>query len=429
MKNRAEAAAQRAETAAASVPSDAVRHSTAQALTDAQKATARANVGAGSAEDVDDLKSSLSANLIFDDINSELLWEEGSIRATDGKELFVSGRVRTKGYLPSNVGEITTDGTNGVFVLAYDDNDEYIGALATGDIFVTNDTHNGYTHIQVNRLLQKHPTYRFRIVLYSRDGTGVTIEEANSIMVKNAIRNPVHIKAMQYNIGKFNMGNAGGLSTDVEQKIMNYKSFFSAQNADLIFLQEYVEYIDTENTYPANATIFEPIYLSASYEERETAIKGQYLLNETKFSYMHTSGDPSAWCIYGDTTINGHAFAIASAVLNVTADTTQKIRALTKLTDTLLAVYDNVIIGMDTNALSKAEADAIKTYMTGKGYTCGNWGYLGYKDTYKLSSSMYKAIDNIFVKGNAKITNFSVPDVYADLSSDHFPVIADIVVY
>ena len=369
-----------------------------------------------------------SVNLVSEDINSKMLWEEGSIQTSDGSNLLVAGRYRTKGYIPTNIATITTDGSNGLFVFAYE-NDVYIGALATGDIFVTNGTENGYTNVQINRLAQKHPTYRFRLVVYSRDGTDTTLEEASAIDITNALKNPVHIKAIQYNIGKFNMGNSGGLSTNVEEKIANYKEFFANQDADLLFMEEFVDYIDSSQIYPSNSTLFDPIFRSASYEEKETAIKSQYLLNDTKFSYMHTSGDPSAWCIYGNTVINGNAFAVVASVLNVTADTTQKIRALTKLTDTLLAVYDNVIIGMDTNALSQTEADAIKAYMVGKGYTCGNWEYLGYKETYNLSSSMYRAIDNIFVKGNAKIVNFNVPNVYSDLSSDHFPVAADIVVY
>ena len=236
---------------------------------------------------------------------------------------------------------------------------------------------------------------------------------------------------MQYNIGKFNMGNGGGLATDVEQKIANYKQFFADQNVDFICLQECTDYIDSNNTYASIDTLFRPIFKEISYFEKETGITGQHEITNSYFSYLHTTGDDPSWCIYGDSDINGLNIAICSGVLNVSAPIgidhhQQQIRALTKLTQQILAPYEYAIVGMDTNCLSQSEADGVKAFMESEGYTSANWDYLGYKDTYNLSSSMYHAIDNIFTKGDMKIVNFTVPDVYAELSSDHFPVIAEI---
>lgn len=243
----------------------------------------------------------------------------------------------------------------------------------------------------------------------------------------------MHIRVIQYNIGKFNMGLPGGISANVSEKISNYSNFFATVNPDFVFLQEYVDYIDSAQQYKAKETIFDPLFQYSSYTEKENIIFGKSSINNTAFSYLHTSGDNPAWCIYGTTTIKGKTVSIVSAVLNSSAPSgvdhqEQGIRALTKLTNQILANSDYVIIGMDINSLSQSEVDVFNNFMAEKGYKSANWGKYGYKNTYNLSSSMYKAIDTVFVKGNMKIINFDVPDVYADLSSDHFPIVVDIII-
>ena len=222
------------------------------------------------------------------------------------------------------------------------------------------------------------------------------------------------------------MGSSGGLSHDVAEKIANYNSFFSTENADVLCLQEFTEYIDSNQQYNSDTAIFNNWFSYSSYTERETVIKSKTSFSSSAFSYLHTSGDPSAWCIYGSTTINGKIVFLVSGVLNVTANTEEKLRALDKLVNTICAGRTNVIIGMDTNALSKTEADAMRDYMAGYGFSSANWSNFGYLETYNLSSTGYRCIDNIFTRGNFEIVNFTVPSVYADLSSDHFPVVADL---
>lgn len=239
------------------------------------------------------------------------------------------------------------------------------------------------------------------------------------------------IRVVQYNIGKYNYGRAGGLASDVSQKITNYNSFFTDVKPEFLFLQEYVEYIDSAKQYKADDNIFDSHFAYESYSEKETIIKGNKQMTNTAFSYLHTTGDHPAWCIYGTTSINNKTIAVVSGVLNVSAPEgvdhqEQGIRALTKLTTQVLNSYDNVIIGMDCNCMSKAEADVFKEFMKGKGYQSANWNYFGYKNTYNLAFNAYKAIDNVFVKGSMRITNFIVPNVYSLLSSDHFPIIVDI---
>lgn len=225
------------------------------------------------------------------------------------------------------------------------------------------------------------------------------------------------------------MGRSGGLSENVTEKIQNYNSFFSSQDADILFLQEFTEYIDSNNIYNSDNSIFNSYFPYISHFEKETEIKSKTAISNSYFSYLHTSGDFPAWCIYGNTVINEKTITLVSAVLNSSSNINEKIRALTKLTTVILPNSKNVIIGMDTNALSESEANTIKSFMENKGFNCANWNKFGYLNTYNLSSSMYKSIDNIFVRGDIKINNFYVPDVYNYLSSDHFPVVAELTIF
>ena len=261
----------------------------------------------------------------------------------------------------------------------------------------------------------------------------ITPEKIGAVSANGAIQK---IKFCQYNIGKFNFGIGGGMSgiSAVEKAINNYKQFFCNENPDFLTFQELTEFIGANDTYNAELFLFQDHFRNSSYYEKETQIKAQYPLSNSAFSYLHTTGDNPAWCIYADTVVNGVNIRIVSAVLNSSAPEgvnhqAQALRALTKLVNTIIADAENVIIGMDTNMLSQNETEVIKTFMETNGYKCGNWDYLGYQNTYNLNVNMYNAIDNIFVKGNLAITNFYVPDVYDDLTSDHYPVIAEINVY
>ena len=380
-------------------------------------------------------------------INSAELWEDGGIQSTTGQSVASSGRARTKHYVPTNAGIFNMrsgSATRGFYIYAYDLSGNFIGGYKNDGTFVKDGSSTGFNTVDagfnIGALQAQYPNYRFRFALYVRGGgSDITASEYGEWTLISQSSENTSITVVQYNIGKFNYGVAGGLAQNVAEKLQNYKEFFGGINPDYLCLQELTDYIDSGNTYASDASLFDPMFLKKSHYEHETAIKAQRPLLNTYFSYLHTTGDYPAWCVYGTTIINGKVVAIISGVLNPEAPagidhSEQQIRALTKLTsqtlqgglDFNLSYYDYAIIGMDTNCLSQAEAQTVLSFMRSKGYRSANWDYFGYKDTYKLSSSMYKAIDNIFVKGDMRIVNFTVPDVYSKLSSDHFPVVAEI---
>lgn len=378
-------------------------------------------------------------------INSFYLWETGGINLVTGVNAVNASRARTRGFLPTNAGIFSLGSSaayRGFFIAAYDVDGTYRGAYKNDGTFVRDGSESGYTTFDFTSLYTRFPGYRYRVALYVRGGgENITPSEFEGWTITNTLHTKASkLKVIQYNAGKWNMGygHDDPHVTNPADKIANYKEFFANEDPDFLFMQECTEYIDTGDTIGTDTTLFDPFFLSKSYFEKETAIKGQYPISKTQFSYLHTSGDNPSWCVYGECDIDGKKVAVVSGVLNVSAPdginhSEQQIRALTKMTtETLqgglgfnLSNYDYVIVGMDTNCLSQDEADTVKAFMEGKGYTCANWGYLGVKDTYNLSANMYRAIDNIFVKGNVRITNFSVPSVYDALASDHFPVISE----
>lgn len=362
-------------------------------------------------------------------LNTRYFWEHGTITDATGEYRPHEQRMVTKTYLPMNTAQINVPDTMRFFLYAYDLEDNYIGGYRTDGSFVTDGSNNGFYTLITAEIFSEHPNYRYKIFVTKQDGTEITQTDLLQFELKNTIYNPVtKLKVMQYNIGKYNYGHEGGLSTDVAQKVLNYKRFFAKEHPDLLFLQESTEYIDAEQQYNTDANLYNPLFRYTSLEDRETAIKSQTVQQLTRFSYIHTSGDPSAWVIYGTSMIDNKEVTIVSGVLNTTSNTEQKIRALTKLTEQLIGDVRFAIIGMDTNCNTQAEVNAVKAFMASKGYTYGNWGYVGNIRTYKESWLGYGNIDNIFVKGG-NIVNFERYDVYNDLSSDHYPVKADVILY
>lgn len=391
-----------------------------------------------------DTDTTLLTMSAVNNINSADIWESGTINTSTGANSNFTGRVRTKTYLPANTNTLDigeTSSTRGIYLLAYALDGTYIGAYKyDSDSFVKDGSETGYNTVResfdIGKFLRAYPQYKFRLVIYVREGgSDITVSEAASWSITSTLTNigAANIRVVQYNAGKFNMGfdHSTPKIPDIEEKIINYRNFLADTDADFIFMQEYTQYMDKDDEYKTDDTLFDPIYLYKSYYEHEVMAFGQHELRKSRFTYLHTSGDNPAYAIVSEAIINGKLVAVVSGVLNSSAPAgidheQQGIRALTKLTNEILRRYDYAIVGMDCNCLTQSEAASFLTFMEGKGYRSGNWTYLGYKDTYNLSSQQYKAIDNVFVKGNMKIVNFNVPNVYADLASDHFPVIVDI---
>lgn len=367
-----------------------------------------------------------------EDINTSALWELGGIDNETGLFVPVTDRIRTKYFIDTNITWLEIPNKSfGCFIYGYNAAGTYVGEWTTDGVFAEpGTTGNGFDSVSIQEIYDKYPNYKLKLSVYAREGNPPTVYDSSSFLLYNHLSNfgePKTIKVLQYNIGKFNYGLPGGLAANVQTKIANYKKFFGNEKFDFACFQEYTEYIDSGNIYPSDDTLMDYPFAYSSHFEREKIIKSNYKMFRSFFSYLHVTEEPPADMIRCDTRVNNKPLSIITGVLNVESTLEQKLGCISKFI-TLNETRDNVIACFDTNVLSATEAVAVQNAFLAGGYRSANWDYFGYKDTYNLNVDMYHSIDNIFVKGDIKIVNVYVPEVYAQLSSDHFPFVAELAV-
>lgn len=369
-----------------------------------------------------------------DNIILQVDWEVGAIRASDGTDLNVDTRIRTKGFLPTSAEWLLLNTDDyGADAWCYDAGGTFLGEWTSSNTIESSFTGFPSGRICIGDIYRLYPGTRVKVTIYPRGGAdNPTVSTAAGFTLTSSIAKwgePKTVRICQYNIGKFAWGGSGGLDPSMaETKIANYHDFLGEYQPDFMCMQEYTDKIDSEETYDS-ADIFTPIYDSVSNKWRELIIYSNNIMYRSGESYLHTSGDLPSWCVWGDCHIKGKIVRIVSGVFSTGSSLAEKKRAIDKLMSQIVNDVDNAIMSFDTNVADKAEADAIKAYLADNySVKCANWDYFGYKDTYNLSSQMYHAIDNVMVKGDLTIRSIIVPDVYLKLSSDHFPVLVDVTV-
>ena len=229
------------------------------------------------------------------------------------------------------------------------------------------------------------------------------------------------IRIMQYNIGRYNYGVSGGLEDDkIPEKIANYKRFFGEYRPDIVCLQEYQQYIDGDReSVSANDVLFGELfpYLPAShyYDIFRSSLPFVDYYRKT-----FSNGDGYTLAIFN---IKNKIFAILMSALRYN-DASVRASQFNEAMQ-ILSNYDYAIFSADMNFADQEEMNSLLQIASENGFKACNGGFFGTFDTIK-SSLYFKPIDNILVKGDVIIRNVIVPDAYDKLSSDHYPLIADI---
>lgn len=241
-----------------------------------------------------------------------------------------------------------------------------------------------------------------------------------------------NLRVVGYNIGEFNYGRDGGLSENVSEKIANYKRFFGDTNPDVALFAELSEYIDSGSEYTSANTLINPLFdKNVNFHQCAVStnlIDAQSVDGDDGGIYLRNNNNEYAGAVGRmECYIGNKKLLIAGGFLRVLSSAQDRLEAFVNFLNAVSS-YDYCIIYLDTNVQNLTERGAIYNAATSAGYTVCNGGYFGLFDTL-VSESMYKPIDNIFVKGNIKVKNFYSPNVYADLSSDHLPVVADLTLY
>ena len=280
------------------------------------------------------------------------------------------------------------------------------------------------------------------------------------------------LRVMQYNIGDYVWGKdptAYPLTEAQYAEVLpNYKKLFGTCLPDLLCIEEFNQkfYVTDGNTvtqYPALDVLFSPIFPNKSIKSASThtsavfttvknvswtspfvyGLYGQY--NRWRFGFFSLSSGINALvcCGYLDPTPNGYTpsqgmeikesevnslFTIiegynADAVIVCADFNCTRTHAYQGPYSSVEALYPDTT---GVTAGSAYDYDALIKIAEFYGYTAGNAEFWGVEST-RIPNSGSSPLDNIMVKGKAKIRNFQVLTVeYDNLSSDHIPVIADV---
>lgn len=348
-------------------------------------------------------------------------WEQGAI-LNDGSEGYESRRIRTDYINTKGITNLhfktNAEKTVRISVVYYTLTDG-VYTRVTESGWKTEDTDFDVTNFDAIRIsgakLDNTALTPFDVVtLYS-----------GASMTKEKVIDKDDIRIMQYNIGRYNYGLSGGLADDkIPVKLENYKKFFGEYRPDIVCLQEYERYIDASETVSADDVLFGELfpYLPQSHYP---AIFRSSIPYARYDSDMLGNDDTSTRTRYTLAIFNikHKKVAVLTTALYYNNATRRAIQFNEAMQ--ILSKYDFAIFAGDMNYASQEEMDSLLQIASDNGFKACNGGYFGTFDTLD-TVTYFKPIDNILVKGDVIIRNVFAPDVYDKLSSDHYPIIADI---
>lgn len=301
---------------------------------------------------------------------------------------------------------------------------------------------------------------------------GLTVDNTIKVSILSAIPNedlsreeaagsPTKVRLMQYNLGKFNMGQPledasyHFLTTDNCDSVLdNYKALFGDTQPDMIGIEEY-EYealakgVDgaEDRAVNLNTELFNRLYptQSAMYGALSKGIlKSKYPLLDSAnkildYTYTYDGVDYSSTfhVVYAHAKIEGHEIALVVNAFPNSVDGYPDERNLLlkeahyQAVVDLLADDEIAFIICDTNAGPTIFPTIMEDVLIPAGYNSAHGSYFPWQTTWEsIKSGKTNAIDNILYKGPVQLVNFKVLwDARAGLASDHAPVYADFLVF
>ncbi len=245
------------------------------------------------------------------------------------------------------------------------------------------------------------------------------------------------LKVMTFNLGRYSYGvSPYYLNTDYDEKLENYKHFFSENNCDILCCQEYNQWLDGKDsgTQVAYDVLFKRMYRNINFVNGMTALLSRYPVYRYFSSTFAVSNRPYKVAYI---MINGVFLTVCCCHLTPNQGEEQEAKRVAEINEllTLFVGDKNVIICGDFNT---QDYDSNMAMFTNAGYQIANGGYMAKEWTYSYSSADWTAqtpsnniryMDNIICKGNILIMNSYRKNVYTDLTSDHAPFFAELFVY
>lgn len=252
----------------------------------------------------------------------------------------------------------------------------------------------------------------------------------------------VKLKVCAYNVGEYSYGSKPAVSAETAAEIIGkYRSFYSKENCDILGLCENRQVLKSVlpnglSTDPKTAEeIYDYLYpIKYGFYDSMWAFS-RYGISETSSSRFNTTdrGVGDADYIKGNLSING--LNVFFMVVHLSPNSLATRLAQYEELIAMLNQHDYFICFGDFNAKG-GTVDGV-TYtaqdefdvLLDEGYHIANGGYLGLMTTFKgATGTDNQKLDNIVTSDNIIIANSYVPDVYNSLTSDHLPLVAELVI-
>lgn len=300
---------------------------------------------------------------------------------------------------------------------------------------------------------------------------GLTVNNTIKVSILSAIPNedlprnetacaPTKVRLMQYNLGKFNMGQPLDGSyhflttANCDTVLNNYKALFGDIQPDMIGFEEYESAATAKGVDGAedravnlNTELFNRLYptQSAMYGALSKGIlKSKYPLLDSAnkildytYTYDGTDYGGTFHVVYAHARIAGREIALVVNAFPNSVDGYPDERNLLlkeayyQAVVDLLADDEIAFIICDANAGPTVFPTIMEDVLIPAGYNSAHGSYFPWQTTWEsIKSGKTNAIDNILYKGPVQLVNFKVLwDARAGLASDHAPVYADFLIF
>lgn len=412
----------------------------------------------------------------FSDTNA---FAVGTIHGNNGTNVESTTRIRTT-YLPDSVIGLVIPTGFSIAVYAYN-NGQYIGVW-DGENFIQT-THNMIWLTGDIIISDFETNSSLRVVLRKNDNSQIIPSDASDFLfVKDRIddivttfnnkigNTPLKLRIMQYNLGKFNMGQSlSGTyrflnSSNLSEIVNNYREFLGEIHPDIIGSEEYqgeltigVAEGESQQTINTEQLIFDRLY---PYKDVTTALQSKravlskYNFIDTShqrvyFTYLNNGVEEtdSIWCVYSHILIGNRVIAVVATAFPSNIGELQIAKRAAAFPEVLSLLqndeyaflicdgnYAGMVADMGIDSGIEEGTDIYNNIIVPAGFNSVMGSYFKWDSSWKSKTTGHHGCpDNIYYRDNGKIQLVDFHSLFElreneTLASDHAPIYADFLI-
>ncbi len=218
------------------------------------------------------------------------------------------------------------------------------------------------------------------------------------------------------------------------KKIINFRRFFGSKNFDIVGLQEYDTYIKQDHSVTSLNGLFNHWFTSEISTGSWESLQSRYYLFDTGRAQLSNE----RWYVYGSFYYGDKKIFLINVHLSPGHSAEAAATRLTEANEILTLLSDKTYFIMfgDFNP-EPGEEDTLFKVFTDAGYNLANCDFFGKFWTWSSNRADFSSdvptgtvyyIDNIITSSNISINNAYKVNTYADLTSDHIPIVAELTI-